>query len=459
MNYRKFTTAVVVALCLCQATWAAGELSLATGVQGQTVECHIYFGATRYNGSAGNMSATTDINNGVWDDNITSVAELLTGDGAIQTGLYVADMPDTGQTGIHHIVYFVGGTGTLGRRHTAIQAYDNSRLTNATWTDTRAGYLDALNGHTAQTGDSYAIVNSGTFGNSALKTLIDDIPTTAEFEARTLLAASYFDWTSDTVARVTLADTVTSLTNKSGSGLADNAITSAKYDETTAFPVKSADTGSTQIARVGADGDTLETLSDQIDAIVPNFGSGARTVTFTVDDGSDPLEDATVRVTKGAASLSGTTNASGQINSGSGFALDDGTWTVAITLPGYSYTPTPLVVSANSAQTPSMTAVTITASNPDRVTGYFTCFDENGVAAAGVVVKVRFDSINNDTGIAYDTAERTATSNESGVAEFTNMMPGATFRFKRGIGPERSVTIAADAESPVQLGSIWGVDE
>ena len=33
----------------------------------------------------------------------------------------------------------------------------------------------------------------------------------------------------------------------------------------TTFPVESADSGSTQIARVGADGDTLETLSDQID--------------------------------------------------------------------------------------------------------------------------------------------------------------------------------------------------
>ena len=49
--------------------------------------------------------------------------------------------------------------------------------------------------------------------------------------------------------------------------LADDAITAAKYDESTAFPVKSADTGATQIARVGADGDTLETLSDQIDGV------------------------------------------------------------------------------------------------------------------------------------------------------------------------------------------------
>jgi hypothetical protein len=52
-----------------------------------------------------------------------------------------------------------------------------------------------------------------------------------------------------------------------GVTLADDAITAAKFDESTAFPVKSADTGATQIARVGADSDTLETLSDQLDAI------------------------------------------------------------------------------------------------------------------------------------------------------------------------------------------------
>lgn len=51
----------------------------------------------------------------------------------------------------------------------------------------------------------------------------------------------------------------------SGISLADDAITASKFDESTAFPVKSADTGSTAIARVGADSDTLETLSDQID--------------------------------------------------------------------------------------------------------------------------------------------------------------------------------------------------
>ena len=51
-----------------------------------------------------------------------------------------------------------------------------------------------------------------------------------------------------------------------GVTLANDAITASKFDESTAFPLKSADTGSTAVARVGADSDTLETLSDQIDA-------------------------------------------------------------------------------------------------------------------------------------------------------------------------------------------------
>jgi hypothetical protein len=49
--------------------------------------------------------------------------------------------------------------------------------------------------------------------------------------------------------------------------LANAAITSVKYDLSTAFPVGSSDAGVTALARVGADGDTLEDLSDEIAAI------------------------------------------------------------------------------------------------------------------------------------------------------------------------------------------------
>lgn len=50
-------------------------------------------------------------------------------------------------------------------------------------------------------------------------------------------------------------------------GMQNDVINAGAFDESTAFPLKSADSGSTQVARVGADGDTLETLSDQIDGV------------------------------------------------------------------------------------------------------------------------------------------------------------------------------------------------
>jgi len=72
--------------------------------------------------------------------------------------------------------------------------------------------------------------------------------------------------------------TVTAVTN--GVSLANDAITSAKFDESTAFPLASSDSGSTAVARTGADSDTLETLSDEIavvdgivDAIVADTGT------------------------------------------------------------------------------------------------------------------------------------------------------------------------------------------
>ena len=68
-----------------------------------------------------------------------------------------------------------------------------------------------------------------------------------------VVSAAYFDWKYGTTApQMTLAD---------------GAITAAKYDESTAFPLKSADTGLTAVARTGADSDTLESLSDQLDAV------------------------------------------------------------------------------------------------------------------------------------------------------------------------------------------------
>jgi hypothetical protein len=66
-----------------------------------------------------------------------------------------------------------------------------------------------------------------------------------------------------------------------GVTLANDAITSAKFDESTAYPLTSADAGATAVARTGADSDTLETLSDQLDGCAT--GTNLGTVDTVVD--------------------------------------------------------------------------------------------------------------------------------------------------------------------------------
>lgn len=69
----------------------------------------------------------------------------------------------------------------------------------------------------------------------------------------------------DTHVDAILADTGTT-----GVLIADDAITLDKFDETTAWPLESADSGATAVARTGADGDDLEDIADQLDRIEHN---------------------------------------------------------------------------------------------------------------------------------------------------------------------------------------------
>ena len=112
------------------------------------------------------------------------------------------------------------------------------------------------------------------------------------------------------------------------------------------------------LAQTGADGDTLETLSDQIDGIGGggSSGTGARTITVTIDDGTDPLENAIVRMTEGVNTYTALSDVTGVAT----FNLDDATYVVAITKSGYSYAGTTLLVDGDETETYSLTQVTPT---------------------------------------------------------------------------------------------------
>jgi hypothetical protein len=184
-------------------------------------------------------------------------------------------------------------------------------------------------------------------------------------------------------------------------------------------------------------------------------GTGARTVAIIVNDGTTALESARVRFTKGAETYVSSTNVSGQVS----FSLDDGTWSVAITLAGYSFTPTTLVVNGDETQTYSMTLVSISASDPGFITGYWQCYDEDGVAEVGQTIQMRMKTCSG-YGIIYDSKIRSEVSDTTGLATFTNLDPGMTYQVRRGeSGKWINVTIPSTATSPYALQSIVGSDE
>lgn len=183
-------------------------------------------------------------------------------------------------------------------------------------------------------------------------------------------------------------------------------------------------------------------------------GTGARTVTITVNDGTDPLESVKVRLTKGAESYVATSNVSGVAT----LHVDDGSWAVVPTLSGYTHAGATLVVDGDEAVTYSMTQITFPASNPGMVTGYLYCYDENGVVESAVTVEIRCYEVDGN-GLCFDTAIRSGTSDAAGLVTFSNLVPGGSYQIRRGtIGRWTRITIPADATDPYALEDIGGED-
>ncbi len=195
-----------------------------------------------------------------------------------------------------------------------------------------------------------------------------------------------------------------------------------------------------------------------VEAVSAGAGTGARTVTITIEDeDGDPLEGARVRLTKAAETYIVATNASGEAV----FNVDDGTWTVSVSLPGYTFDGDALVVDGTEDVTYEMIAVTITPSDPGYTTGYFTAYDENNEPEADVVITCTLRAVpKNSTGLALDTNPRAATSDVNGLVSFTNLVKGATYEFYRGATGTKlfSVEISTAAGSTTALKSIMGSD-
>ena len=182
-------------------------------------------------------------------------------------------------------------------------------------------------------------------------------------------------------------------------------------------------------------------------------GTGANTVTITVNDGTNPIMGASVRLTKGSLTYLAQTNSSGQIT----FNVDNGTWTVAITEAGYTFNGTTLTVAGNVTQTYSMTQTSIVVVSPGFTTGYLTCYDQNGVIASGVSITASIvQAGSSDTAHSYASTNVTKTSDVNGLVQF-QLVIGATYRFTRGTsGANYIVNVPLNAGSTYALNPLIG---
>lgn len=146
-------------------------------------------------------------------------------------------------------------------------------------------------------------------------------------------------------------------------------------------------------------------------------GSGPYSYTITVDDGTDPLENARVRLVEGADDFSDTTDADGEVP----FSLTAKTYSVTIAKDGYSFTPTTLAVSGDGSHTFSMTRTAPAApDDADKITTRIYCYKADTTRAPCASVYLRqFAAPTGDAGNSYEGAWTEYEADEEGVLDLT----------------------------------------
>lgn len=158
-------------------------------------------------------------------------------------------------------------------------------------------------------------------------------------------------------------------------------------------------------------------------------GSGARSVSITINDGTSVLTSARVRVSQGSESYVVSTNGSGV----AAFNLDDATWTVIVTKPGYTLAAQTLVVDGTETVTYSMTEVSISPPEyPQLATGFGYCYDQGGEPEEDVSIEFELRLGTGDDGYVRDIKKFTATSDANGLAQAT-FVRGCVYRGRRGV--------------------------
>ena len=306
------------------------------------------------------------------------------------------------------------------------------------------GTITTYTGNTPQTGDAYAYLTANVGANGANLTSADDAVIAAVGALSIPSAATIADavWDEAIAGHVTAGTTGAKLNSLSAGGDATAANQTTIINHLT--DIKGAGFSTST--------DTLEKIRD---ALPVSTGTGAYTLTVTVNDGTTALQNATVRLSEGANVFAGTTNASGVVT----FSLDAATYSVAITKDGYTFTPTTKVVAGSGSQTYSMTLVVVVPdADPLKCVATVTCYDVLTADDDDARVFIQQTAVpTGDDNHVFDGREKLLTPDADGVIELT-LWRGATYLMWRGTDKADGVTFTVPNAATMDIDSVLGAD-
>ena len=340
---------------------------------------------------------------------------------------------------------------------TSVATATQTGLTSQGYTTARAGYLDTLNGLVAAV---WAAATSGlTTAGSVGKRLVDFVTTLVYAAAPTAVQnRQEMDSNSTQLAEIA-AD-------------ADALLAQATTPPTAVQIRQEMDANSTVLAEIESETDAIKVKTDQLTFTVANSvdatasiaagairsavglatanldaqfttveaaiaalgalsGAGVYAVTLTITDGANPIQNAVVNLTVNASVYSGATNSSGVVvlspNEGAA------TYGVKMRAGGYQFTPTTLIVTGNQSHTYSLTRYIPNPSSVGLVTCSIYARDELFAPLAGVQFSLRLQSLpSGDAGNHPRRNPRVVASNITGLAEFVDVLPGASYSLSDG---------------------------
>jgi hypothetical protein len=142
--------------------------------------------------------------------------------------------------------------------------------------------------------------------------------------------------------------------------------------------------------------------------------TGPNTVTITVTDGTNPIEDATVRIHRTGYSETKKTNASGVVS----FTVTSANWSVSISATGYASETNALTVDGDETVSYSLDAFAVSEPSAPNACVVQCFIYENASPIQNATVKARLRDINsavNGVVLTKNTVE--ATTNANGYAE------------------------------------------